>query len=146
MVLRVFITKGKQKKKDTEIIIPVIQELKEIFEMYNYNIPNDISEPSMNKYIKEVCKAAGFTRLVQMKFSKGGKSMVETVPLYETITNHTARYSFITYAINEHNVSAEQLQKITGQSLKVLLAYEKGNKMSNAIKVADIINKNRTNS
>jgi integrase len=139
LFLRVFVKKGRQRKKDTEIIIPVITELKEIFEMYNYNIPNDITEPSMNKYIKEVCKIAGFTEDVQMKSSKGGKPIIENLPLYTTITNHTARYSFITFAINDFGISAEQLAKITGQTLKVLLGYEKGNKKVNAQKVADLI-------
>ena len=143
LTLKVFIKKGKERKEDTEVFIFVIPELKEIFEMYNYNIPNDITEQSMNKYIKDVCKVAGFDDIVQMKISAGGKTKTIEKPLYETITNHTARFSFITWAINEFGIRAEELQKITGQSLKVLLGYEKGNKKDNAKRVADTITKLR---
>jgi integrase len=143
LMLHVFLKKGKEKKEDTEVYIPVIPELKEIFEIYNYNIPNKISQQKINMYVKEVCKLAGFNEMVEMKISTGGTTKTEFKPLYETISNHIARYSFITIAINEWGIKAEDLMKITGQTLKVLLGYEKGNKKKNAEKVGQIITQKR---
>lgn len=57
-------------------------------------------------------------------------------PILELITNHSARYSFITNALNENNLSVIEASKITGQSIKVLIEYERGDKVKKALEIA----------
>lgn len=66
-----------------------------------------ISIQNLNDYIKEACKhiaseqpkKAGFNRLVIKKTVIGSESTEKAIPLYDAITFHTARKTFITNSI-----------------------------------------------
>lgn len=66
-----------------------------------------MSIQNINEYIKECCKAialnqlpnTGFNRRVIKKTVVGSETTEESLPLYETITFHTARKTFITNSI-----------------------------------------------
>lgn len=127
--------KGRTTKDDTEVVIPVIPELDAILTKYNYQLPAAYSSQKMNTYIKEACELAGINRTVITKRNIRGKSLEESTPLYSHVTNHTARYTFINIMINEFDIPPQDLMKITGQNLKVMMGYERGDKKKNAIKV-----------
>ena len=138
-----FTNKGDSQKKDNEVVIPCIPELKAILTKYNFNIPAGISNQKMNAYLKELGKLVGLNRQILDKSSVGG-TIVETYkPIWVTLVNHTGRYSFVNIMINEFGIRAEDLCKITGQSLKILLHYERGNKLENARKVGGFISEQR---
>ena len=90
----------------------------------------------MNDYIKEVLEEVEINRIVKNKESKGGKLATTKLPIFRCITNHSARYTFINIMLNDFEIPPMQLMKITGQSLEILLGYERGNKEANAVKVA----------
>ena len=127
--------KGRETKSDNQVIIPVLPQLAKILEKYDYNLPTPYSATEMNRTIKKVLQAAGVNRLLQYKESKAGKTVTESIEVWQKTTNHTARFSFINMMINDYGISPMDLSKITGQSLKVLLAYERGDKRKNAVKV-----------
>lgn len=127
--------KGRTTKKDTRVVIPVLPQLQSILQRLDYKIPESYSEQRMNDYIKEVLKTAEIDRMVETKKSKSGKIEIDQQPIYTQITNHSARYTFINIMLNDFDIPAIELVKITGQTLKTLSGYERGDKKKNAVKV-----------
>lgn len=136
--LRVFTYKGREVKSDNEVVIPFTPQLRELIDKYNWELPK-FSEQHINETLKEAFAKAELKREKLMKSGvKGERPGLKK--LCDIVHFHTARYAYIDYMINDLDVSAEQLQKITGQSLKVLLGYERGDKKKNALKVGTKIN------
>jgi len=132
--------KGRDSKEDTQVVIPVLPELQTLLEKYDFNPPAAYSSQKMNTYIKDAAKIAEIDRIVEIKKSISGKTQNSTGPLYLQITNHIARYTFINIMLNEVGLQPQRLQKITGQTLKVLAGYDRGDKTKNALEsYADII-------
>lgn len=127
--------KGRTTKEDTRVVIPVLPQLQSILKRLNYNIPKSYSDQRMNDYIKDVLKLAEIDRTVETKKSKAGKIEIDLKPIYSQITNHSARYTFVNIMLNDFNIPAIELVKITGQTLETLSGYERGDKKKNAIKV-----------
>ena len=73
------------------------------------------SDNSYNKHIKELCRIAKFdnimTRTVE---AKGGKKKTENKPLYECMTSHVARHSFITNCVRELNLPPNDIKDMVG--------------------------------
>lgn len=96
----------KKTKKDVEVLLNRVVE--EILEKNGNKFPRPISSVNYNKYIKEVCKLAGLTEMVQGKKAKsvsvrkiGNTNSRERVrkvsglfPKYELISAHIGRRSF----------------------------------------------------
>tara|TARA_B100000497_G_C7692957_1_gene421949 strand:+ start:963 stop:2273 length:1311 start_codon:yes stop_codon:yes gene_type:complete len=133
--------KGRTTKFDNKVVIPILPELKEIVKKYNYEIPKAYEEQVMNRYIKQVMEKAGINRRVEHTTNINGKSVTTVDSLFNYVTNHTARYTFINIMLNDYDISAQDLRKITGQSLPVLMGYERGDKAKTAIKVHDKVMK-----
>lgn len=131
--------KGRTNKPDTEVVIPVFNEVIHIMKKYDWILPKPISEQKHREYIKKICSEASINYTVLHKDYVKGKAVERHVPVYSKINNHTGRYTFINMMINDFGVSPMQMTKITGQSLKVLLNYERGSKMKNAKNVQQII-------
>ena len=127
--------KGRDKRNDSQILIPVLPDLDQILKKYDYDIPKAYSSQKMNKFIKDILKAAKIIRVVKHYSSFSGKQIESNVPVWSKTTNHTARYTFIDMMLNEYDINATHLSKITGQTLDVLLGYERGAKDRNAKKV-----------
>lgn len=127
--------------KDNKVIIPILPQLKEILEQLDYELPKSYSVQKMNDYIKDVCEIAELNRNVETTISKSGKIKIVQTPLFKKITNHSSRYTFINIMVNDFEIPAFQLKKITGQSLKTLEGYERGNKSKNAVKVQGKVKK-----
>ena len=128
-VIHLHTYKGRTTKADNEIA--------------NYQLPNKLSEQKHNDYIKEICEMAKINRIVIHKESSKGEIIESKLPVYTKVSNHTGRYTFINFMINDYKVTPMELTKITGQSLKVLLGYEQGNKPENAKSVLAKINSKR---
>lgn len=80
----------RQKKTGTLVSIPVKEELKQILEKYDYNLPH-MTEQSINSCIKEIAKAAGIDEPVNVEKTSGGALHRETRPKYAMVQSHTAR-------------------------------------------------------
>lgn len=87
-----------QKKTGKRVSIPVHTKVKAILEKRNGQFPHEISDQKFNIHIKDVCKLAGITEVVE-----GGKIDKKTnrkargsFPKHELITSHICRRSFAT--------------------------------------------------
>ena len=143
-IIEIHTFKGNRLKADNKVIIPVFPELDEILTKFNYEFPKVPSSQKMNDYLKELCKLVGLDRLVLDKSSVKGKIIEKYIPLYSAISNHTARYTFISIMLNHFELSPYQIMQMTGQTLKTLMGYAKEDKTMNALTVLDkIINKQK---
>lgn len=142
-MIKIMTYKGRESKADNEVVIPVLPELHKILKKYNGDIPESLSSQRMNEYIKDALAEAEIKREVIDMQSKSGKVTEEKKAIHDCITNHSARYTFINLMLNHFGVPPQQLMKITGQTLKVLMGYERGDKERNAVKVAKTIKAKR---
>ena len=124
------------KDKTKFLQIPIVKTVRVILEKYDMNLPL-ISEQKFREYLKEVFKLAGFND-AKIKETKIGKIVQEKeVPMYELISTHTARRSFITHMLNT-GVPAKAIMAITGH--KSINNFQLYYKPSNDI-LSDFMNK-----
>jgi len=110
------------KDKSKHLTIPLTSISKYILQKYDYKLPT-ISDQKFRDYIKEACKAVGFTQIVTST-KRIGNDIIETEqPKYERISTHTARRSFITVMLNK-GIPRKVIMNITGhKSIKTFNSY-----------------------
>lgn len=115
-----------EKNKEKRLSIPLTDYSKYILEKYDFQLPK-ISTQKFNDYIKEVFKIIGFDTPIKKEL-KIGKEIKETIsPMYERVSSHTARRSFITVMKN-NKVPDKLIMQITGhKNLEVFNKYYKPN-------------------
>jgi len=121
-----FIKVRDQKNTDKTLEIPLNDYSKFILKKYDYELPK-ISNQKFNDYIKEVFMLIGYDESVK-KTIKIGKDLIDEInPLYERISSHTARRSFITIMKNK-KIPDKVIMSFTGhKSLEVFNKYYKPN-------------------
>ncbi|QIG88346.1 tyrosine-type recombinase/integrase [Chryseobacterium sp. POL2] len=118
-----------QEKTKKKIAVPLHPEIKRILEKYDNDFPPKVSDQKYNKYVKEVCRLAGFTQLVRgRKKIKNEedqfRSVTKDYEFCELVSGHTGRRSFATNYYGKMPTSYIRL--ITGHSSeKQLLEYLK---------------------
>ena len=106
-----------QEKTKTGVNIPVTPELRAIIEKWNGELPYVPDEQKMNKRIKEVCKEAGLDRIVEVVSTKvNERGVINSVPFYTMVTNHTGRRTFATVIYKKGIMSNGQIMSLTGHS------------------------------
>ncbi len=115
-----------KKNNDKTLEIPLNDFSTLLLKKYDYKLPS-LSNQKFNDYIKEVFKAIGYDENVK-KTIKVGRDIIEQInPLYERISSHTARRSFITIMKNE-KIPDKIIMGFTGhKSLEVFNKYYKPN-------------------
>ncbi len=115
-----------QKNTDKTLEVPLNDFSTYILKKYDYQLPK-ISNQKFNDYIKEVFKLIGYDEQIK-KSIKIGKDIIEQInPLYERISSHTARRSFITIMKNK-KIPDKVIMSYTGhRSLEVFNKYYKPN-------------------
>lgn len=121
-----FIKVRDKKNTDKPLEIPLNDFSLYILKKYDYKLPK-ISNQKFNDYIKEVFELMGYDQNVK-KTIKIGKELIEQInPLYERISSHTARRSFITIMKNK-KIPDKIIMGYTGhRSLEVFNKYYKPN-------------------
>ena len=106
--------------------IPLNRYSQEILEKYDFQLPK-ISNQKFNKYLKELFKLMEYNEKVK-KTMKFGNEIIETQSfLYERISSHTARRSFITIMKN-HGVPDKIIMSYTGhKSIEIFNNYYRPN-------------------
>ena len=102
----------RMQKTGHEVVIPVSPILKALLSKYNYNPPKYHNQV-FNRYIKLVCKIAGFDEAQLVPRTAGGKRTEVQVPKWELTSSHVARRSFASNYY-ELGIPAINLMRITG--------------------------------
>lgn len=76
---------------------------------------NPITNPVLNRFLKELGQLAGIDAPVEVIHYRGGVADVTTCPKYEKLTVHTARRTFVTLNLGK-GMSAEFVMKLTGHT------------------------------
>lgn len=85
----------KNRRKKTKLRVPLDHVALEIWQRYAGQLP----VPSLGKFneeIKLLCREAGLTRIVKEVRGSGSKHQEERVPIWQTVSAHIGRYTFIT--------------------------------------------------
>ena len=127
-----------QQKVKSNVTIPFFDEVKQIFEKYEYNLPKPISEPKFNEYLKEVTQQCDtLKRLQETTQFVGNIEKKVNVPRHSLVTSHTARRTFVTLN-HAKGIDLETLTTATGHTtVKALKTYVKLDDKQKA----DILNK-----
>ena len=124
------------KDKTKFLEIPITEKSMGLLIKYNMELPV-ISEQKFRDYLKEIFKIAGFTALTNKSIKIGNRVYEQEVPMYELLSTHTARRSFITIMLNS-GVPAKAIMKITGH--KSINNFQLYYRPSNAV-LSDFMNK-----
>ena len=76
---------------------------------------NPITNPVLNRFLKELGQLAGLDTPVEVIRYRGGIADVTTAPKYERLTVHTARRTFVTLNLGK-GMSAEFVMKLSGHT------------------------------
>jgi hypothetical protein len=124
-----------QQKTGEKCIIPIRPECDAILRKYDYNLPCT-HEQKINKYIKEVAKAAGINAVIQYEQNLGGLTVKKKAFKYELCKTHTARRSGCTLMYLA-GIPTIDIMKISGHKAeKQFLQYIKLGKEETAVSLA----------
>lgn len=75
--------------------------------------PPKLSSQKLNQYIKTIFRENGFDRIITIKEHIAGKKAVNRYPLYEVVSSHVGRKTFITLALS-HNINLKTVMDMVG--------------------------------
>lgn len=83
-----------QRKTGQTVIIPCSPRIREVFARNGGRVPQ-ISEQEVGREMKNICKSIGgsFNDIVEIRKTKGAKSVIERHHKHELVSSHTARRS-----------------------------------------------------
>lgn len=121
-----FIKVRDKKNNDKALEIPLNDFSIYVLKKYNYNLPK-ISNQKFNDYIKDVFELLGYDEDIKKTIKIGREIKEQISPLYDRISSHTARRSFITIMKNK-KIPDKVIMSYTGhRSLEVFNKYYKPN-------------------
>lgn len=129
----------RQQKTGAQVSIPVSSECKAIFEKYDYNMPR-LEDQVINRYMKDICRAAGLTEEVEIVETTGGNPVRVRKPKYDLVHTHTARRTGATLMYLS-GMDVYDIIKVTGHTSPVMLKkYIKADKLEVVDKIIDKYN------
>lgn len=106
-------------KTDGKLVIPLIDQAKQIIEKYSWYKGETIfpvpSNQKLNDYLKEAAELAGLNRIVSQSYFKGNERYEKTAYFYEQISCHDARRTFVVCSLSL-GIPMTIVMKATGHS------------------------------
>lgn len=133
----------KNRRKKTKLRVPLDHVALEIWARYGGKLP----VPSLGKFneeIKSICREAGITRIVKELRGSGATRYEERVPLWQTVSAHIARYTFIT---TQHEGGADlvSIQDTVGHAdINTTRKYTKSREKERLTTMRDSFERHRT--
>ena len=122
-------------KTDTEIIIPILKPLEDAYLKNNGQLPYKMTGSKFNSNVKDLVELTGLNEEITLSFTNSmGKKEFEVKKLYQFVSSHIGRRSFITNLINHIPITI--LTKITGHSLRdknIIFGYNKISLLDNTV-------------
>lgn len=117
----------KTRKTGERVAIPIMDNLRAVFDKNGGQAPESISIQKLNEHLKTLGELAGFTHEVDFVDYIKGKRVIKKVPFYSLIGTHTARRSFATNMF-EIGIPTLLIMAITGHKTeKAFLTYIRKN-------------------
>lgn len=111
-----------QEKTNKLMTVPLHSKVLQILHKRNGDFPSAISDQRYNEYIKEVCKLADLTEIVQggkaLETDNGIRKITDDYPKWELVTSHIGRRSFATNFYG--TIPTSYLIYITGHSSEAM--------------------------
>lgn len=107
-------------KTQTVYLVGYSSPALEIFERYNFTFP-EISEGTINTYLKLAANIAGLNRIVDKVKPVRGKRIVHRMHLWEVMTTHTGRRTLL--SIGAASLTDRQLMDLSGLSDSRILKH-----------------------
>ncbi len=122
-----------QSKTEYKVTIPIHDELNKLLLKHNWVLPVRLSNPVMNRLLKELGKLmASLNSTIHISVHNGGKTIIENMYKWEKLTTHTARRSFATNNFIA-GIPPLSIMAITGhKSEKTFMRYLKLDGMDHA--------------
>ncbi len=130
----------KQAKTSKRVVIPILPQIKALLSKLK---PKDvISNPQMNKYIKEIGAMIPELHVkIKNEITRGGVKDQSTIKKYELIGTHTGRRSFSTNFYTQGKIPIVQIMSITGHTKEsTFFAYIRTTPDEHAQRFLDLIN------
>ncbi len=125
-----------QPKTGKTVIVPIAAVALELLDKYGGTVPKTLKAQPFNRHLKTACKLAGLTDDVERRVSVGDAVEVQRLPLYECVSSHTARRTFVTLA-SEVGVPIETIQAVVGHAtITQTLSYLKTTQRAHAVRLA----------
>ena len=126
----------RQQKTGAKVAIPCSTQLLEILKKYDFQMPH-LEDQVINRYLKDLCKAAGINDMVEIEETKGGTPKKVWKPKYDLVHTHTARRTGATLMYLS-GMDVYDIMKITGHSSPVMLKkYIKADQLTVVEKITD---------
>ena len=126
----------RQQKTGAKVAIPCSTQLLEILRKYDFQMPH-LEDQVINRYLKDLCKAAGIDNMVEIEETKGGTPKKVWKPKYELVHTHTARRTGATLMYLS-GMDVYDIMKITGHSSPLMLKkYIKADQLTVVEKITD---------
>lgn len=124
------------KKTDEKVVIPIHPIAQKIIDKHGGALPKVFCNQVFNRYLKQVCKDAGFVDTITLRKNIAGQYIIESLPQYMAISAHTARRTFATIAYLKLKMPVVLIMKITGhRTEKEFFKYIKISKEEAAIEM-----------
>lgn len=122
----IFIPKKTEHSSSKEANIPLSHYYPHLLELYKkYKgqtfdfLPSDDNpqgDQSYNRNIRTLGQLCGWNEEISISQTKGGKKVIEKMPLYKMLTSHCGRHTFITNVSREFRLRLEDICHITGHA------------------------------
>jgi integrase len=99
-------------KTKTKVMVPIAEEIQSILDDPNF-YGRSLIEQKLNKKIKDLCKEAGITEMIEIVRNVKGLQSITKVEKYKLVSSHTGRRTGATNLFNIHKISKDVMQ-ITG--------------------------------
>ncbi len=86
-----------------------------ILKEFDYQPPITWANNTLDRYLKKACEYAGLCDEIRLETRKGSVSTYTTKKMYEVVSMHTARRTFISYNI-KRGVNIETVKRASGHS------------------------------
>lgn len=124
-------------KTNTESVIPISAEVREVLQNWNYDFGKLFSSQYFNYTIKEIARAAAVNEICVIKRTIGGKMTHIEKEKWEIMSSHTARRTFVSLCVLS-DLNQQNIMKMTGHtSESSFQAYVRISNLQNAVKIAN---------
>lgn len=127
--------KIKTQKTGSNVVIPILSEVRAILEKYNGKLPRAYCNQKMNEYLKVIAQKAELNDVILKSYKSGSRQITNNFTKWEMVSTHTARRSFATN-MYKRGLSTLAIMQITGHTTdKSFMAYIKITKEENALMI-----------